>query len=120
MFCYFQFGGSDLFFSLNLWLYSFFLKLIPCLVLTVFTASLIRAMYQVLYIELYLLTFDWSLFLWAEAQSSKLKNGLRRSLNSEENKPIVSGRKRNTDRTTRLLIVILVLFLIAEFPIVSV
>jgi len=94
-----RFSGGDLFFSLNLWLYGFFLKLIPCLVLTVFTASLIRAMYQV------------------EANSNKLKNGPRRSLNTEENKPIVSGRKRHTDRTTRLLIVILVLFLIAEFPI---
>ena len=53
-----------------------------------------------------------------EANSMKLKNGPRHSLNTEDNKPMVGGRKRNTDRTTRLLIVILVLFLIAEFPIV--
>ena len=59
-------------------------------------------------------------FFQAEANSAALKNGPRHSLNSntEEKKPMIGGRKRNTDRTTRLLIVILVLFLIAEFPIV--
>ena len=30
-----------------MWLYSFVLKLLPCAVLTVFTGSLIQAMYQV-------------------------------------------------------------------------
>ena len=39
-------GGSWLF-VMNMWFYGFFLKLLPCLVLTVFTASLIHAMYQV-------------------------------------------------------------------------
>ena len=38
--------GSWLF-EMNMWFYGFFLKLLPCLVLTVFTASLIHAMYQV-------------------------------------------------------------------------
>ena len=42
-----SFDGSDLLFSLNMLFYSFFLKLIPCVALTVLTASLIRAMYQV-------------------------------------------------------------------------
>ena len=62
----------------------------------------------------------------AEEKSCKLKNGnqlktghQRHSLNTEEMKPSVRGRKRTTDRTTRLLIVILVLFLIAEFPMVA-
>ena len=39
---------SGLHFSLTLWLYSIILKLIPCLVLTIFTACLVRAMYQVI------------------------------------------------------------------------
>ena len=34
------------YYKLILWLYGFMLKLVPCLVLTVFTASLIRALYQ--------------------------------------------------------------------------
>ena len=37
---------SGLHFSLTLWLYSILLKLVPCLVLTIFTACLIYAMYQ--------------------------------------------------------------------------
>ena len=43
----FQYRDQESFFQLNLWLYGFMLKLVPCLVLTVFTASLIRAMTQV-------------------------------------------------------------------------
>ena len=39
---------SGLHFSLTLWLYSIILKLVPCLVLTIFTACLVRAMYQVM------------------------------------------------------------------------
>ena len=39
---------SGLHFSLTLWLYSIILKLVPCLVLTIFTACLVRAMYQVI------------------------------------------------------------------------
>ena len=79
---------SQLLFSLTMWLYSVLLKLVPCLVLTIFTASLIRAMYK------------------AVEKSGKLKGG-------EEGK---TARIRTTDNTSRLLIVILVLFLIAEFP----
>ena len=47
---FFQFEDSDvseLLFSLNMWFYSFLLKLLPCVVLTVFTGWLIHAMYQV-------------------------------------------------------------------------
>ena len=34
-------------FSLNMWLYSFILKLVPCVVLTILTACLIKALYKV-------------------------------------------------------------------------
>ena len=40
--------NSELVFSLTMWLYSILLKLVPCLVLTIFTACLIRAMYKVM------------------------------------------------------------------------
>ena len=42
-----DFNGSDWLFVMNMWLYGFFLKLLPCVVLTLFTACLIHAMYQV-------------------------------------------------------------------------
>ena len=38
-------------FSLNMWLYSFILKLLPCVVLTILTACLIRALYKVTIIQ---------------------------------------------------------------------
>lgn len=52
----------------------------------------------------------------AEEQSSKLKAG--RDGRQEARQGNIESRQRNTDRTTKLLIVILVLFLIAEFPLV--
>ena len=88
---------------INLWLYSVVMKLVPCLVLAVFTSLLIRAMYQ------------------AEAHSLALSTTRRASI-----RPLVRGgrrdstrRSRSTDRTTRLLIALLVLFLLSETPLVS-
>ena len=49
--------------------------------------------------------------LQAEKKSSKLRGASSNQNCSEE-----EGGKRNTDRTTRLLVTILVLFLIAEVP----
>lgn len=146
---------NKLFFRLTMWLYSFILKFIPSIALTVVTGFLIHALYK------------------AEERSARLKNGrggqqqpkadqprpdqpgklevdedapdhntiavqttnnIRVAVNNNGNvvastlnhirsirrksthgvKP--SSRKKSTDRTTRLLIVILVLFLLTEFP----
>jgi len=76
-------------FTLNLWLYSILLKLVPCLVLTIFTACLIHAMYQ------------------AAENAAKLRGG-REGKKSKQN--------NSTEKTTKLLIVIVILFLVAEFP----
>ena len=53
--------------------------------------------------------------LQAEEQSSKLKAGREGRLEGTSG----TARHRLTDRTTKLLIVILILFLIAEFPLVQ-
>ena len=50
--------------------------------------------------------------LQAEEQNNKLKAGRERRVENSNN------RLKLTDRTTKLLIVILILFLIAEFPLV--
>ncbi len=125
---------------LNIWLYSFVLKVIPCCVLTSFTGFLIWALMK------------------AEERSARLKqngNGgggsgsgnhrrisggtestaashfagggsIRHStINGHGGHPGHAGsmmskastsRKRSTDRTTRLLIAILIMFLVTEFP----
>eukprot|EP00090_Calanus_glacialis_P000049 TRINITY_DN10044_c0_g1_i2.p1 TRINITY_DN10044_c0_g1~~TRINITY_DN10044_c0_g1_i2.p1 ORF type:complete len:166 (+),score=54.03 TRINITY_DN10044_c0_g1_i2:184-681(+) len=70
-----------------MWLYSFFLKLLPCLVLTILTTCLIRALYKV------------------EENSHNLRQGSQLNIHS-----------KNTDKTTKLLSIILIFFLTAELP----
>ena len=72
-----------------MWLYSFFLKLLPCAVLTLLTTCLIKALYKV------------------DADSHKVLAGSQSQLNT---------RSKKTDKTTKLLSTILIFFLIAEFP----
>ena len=58
--------------------------------------------------------------LQADENSANLRRGQsQQRCTEEEKRPIIRGN-RNTDRTTRLLVVILVLFLIAEFPLVGI
>ena len=49
---------NRLLFRTNIWLYSFILKLVPCIALTIITGFLIRALYK------------------AEERSARLKNGM--------------------------------------------
>ena len=94
-------------FTLNLWLYSILLKLVPCLVLTIFTACLIHAMYQAC-CETIPNTLKLQLNQAAE-NAAKLRGG-REGKKSKQN--------NSTEKTTKLLIVIVILFLVAEFPMV--
>jgi len=88
-------------YRINVWFYSCFLKLIPCIVLTLVTALLVRAMIQAV----------------------KRAQRLRDMGNRSEKRVLIHGdgkraysRQKKTDRTTRLLIAILFLFLLTEFP----
>ena len=64
-------------------------------------------------------SWSWCPCPQAEEKSAALRRGpSHHSYNEGEKKPILRGM-RNTDRTTRLLVVILGLFIIAEFPQVS-
>ena len=98
---------SQLPFSLNLWLYSVLLKLVPCLVLTIFTACLVHAMYQVGTNKYKKQPFFF--YNQAAENAAKLRGG-REGKNAKNN---------STEKTTKLLIVIVVLFLLAEFPMVG-
>nr|XP_040569440.1 G-protein coupled receptor dmsr-1-like [Lepeophtheirus salmonis] len=100
---------NKLLYRINIWLYTFLLKLIPCVILTIITGWLIKALYI------------------AEERSARLKEkvhtgGSRNNIivtilnESGKAKGSLTSRKRDTDRTTRLLVVILILFLLTEFP----
>lgn len=72
---------------INFWVYSVLIKIIPCVVLTILSVSLIHALYK-----------------------------------ANERKKLVKGTgdnnagDRSCDRTTRMLLAVLLLFLITEFP----
>lgn len=72
-----------------LWVYSVIIKLIPCIALTFLSLQLIRALYE------------------AKKRKEKLKGNISIKLLS---------KKKQADRTTKMLIAVLLLFLITEFP----
>ena len=98
-------------FSLNMWLYSFILKLVPCVVLTILTACLIRALYKVRRKKHTILAIRIP-FSQVDENSQKIRIGS----NSEISALRQNSRSKSTDKTTKLLAVILILFLAAEFP----
>lgn len=77
--------------ALFLWVYSVIIKLIPCIALTYFSLQLIRALLE------------------AKKRKEKLttNNGVSMKLLT---------KKKQADRTTRMLIAVLLLFLLTEFP----
>lgn len=75
--------------ALYLWVYSVIIKLLPCIALTYLSMQLIRALYE------------------AKRRKAKLKGNISLKLLS---------KKKQADRTTKMLIAVLMLFLITEFP----
>jgi len=80
---------DGLLYKLNFWFYGAILKLLPCALLIIITCFLIRALYQF----------------------STPGGGLAGLLSKQ-----AISRKRRMDRTTRLLIIILILFVLSEMP----
>lgn len=74
--------------DINFWVYSVVIKIIPCVALTVLSLRLICALLE------------------AKRRRAKLTGSGRKSADKE----------RQTDRTTRMLLAVLLLFLITEFP----
>lgn len=72
-----------------LWVYSVIIKLLPCIALTFLSLQLIRALYE------------------AKKRKEKLKGN---------NSIKLLTKKKQADRTTKMLIAVLLLFLITEFP----
>lgn len=77
-----------------LWVYSVIIKLLPCIALTYFSLQLIRALYE------------------AKKRKEKLTGGSGGNGMSVK----LLTKKKQADRTTRMLIAVLLLFLLTEFP----
>lgn len=75
--------------TIYLWVYSVIIKLLPCIALTYLTMQLTKTLYE------------------AKKRKEKLKGNLSLKLLS---------KKKQADRTTKMLIAVLLLFLFTEFP----
>jgi hypothetical protein len=81
-------ANNNLLTHINFWVYSVVIKLIPCAALTELSRRLIRALLQ------------------AKTRRQVLSAGNFRAIE----------RQRQTDRSTRMLLAVLLLFLLTEFP----
>lgn len=94
---------SDTFEHLNFWIYSVFIKLIPCCALTVLSLRLIVALLEAKKRRRKL------------AQISQIQMEESTSNQARKNSKVLDKEKQ-TDRTTRMLVAVLLLFLLTEFP----
>lgn len=96
--------NNDRLFIASFWLYSVIFKLLPCCILTVISIYLIKALYK------------------AKQRKQILRTGY--DLNAHDAKAALSfidkkgpsKSERRADRTTRMLVAVLLLFLITELP----
>ncbi|RZC40068.1 7TM GPCR Srw domain containing protein, partial [Asbolus verrucosus] len=86
--------------KINFWIYAVFIKLLPCCILTVISCWLIRALFGAKRRKRVLRSYDCY-------PLSEIGRGARR-------KP--SKAERRADRTTKMLVAVLFLFLVTEFP----
>lgn len=94
------------FLNLNLWIYSILIKLIPCVALTLLSWRLIAALLEA---------------KRRRKQLTSCSNGMKTFVNGKavedlrkHNKTI--EKEKQTDRTTKMLLAVLLLFLITELP----
>ncbi|XP_063366490.1 G-protein coupled receptor dmsr-1-like [Cydia amplana] len=100
-----DFDGS--LYQINFWVHAVFIKLLPCVILTVISAWLIRALYRAN-------TRKKALKSYNACPSGTTVNGNGNIFTRKSTKR--SKAERRTDRTTKMLLAVLLLFLITEFP----
>lgn len=93
--------------TFNLWMYSVLIKLIPCLALTVLSLRLIGALLEAKRRRKQLMNSNGM---------QTLINGKAVEGNANRRNTKSLEKEKQTDRTTRMLLAVLLLFLITEFP----
>lgn len=91
--------------QINFWMYSVVFKLIPCIALTVLSQRLIHALLEAKRRRKYLVSNSNNLKVMVNGKMEKKKK------NSKQ-----LDKEKQTDRTTRMLLAVLLLFLMTEFP----
>lgn len=101
---YVDYRSSEILLDINYWIYSFLMKLIPCVLLTFLSLRLIFALIK------------------TKKRREKLVNSSHLINNENSTRPSVKksrklvDKEKQTDRTTKMLLAVLLLFLITEFP----
>lgn len=94
-------------YQVNFWVHAVLIKLLPCFILTVISAWLIRALYRVN-------TKKKALKGYSACAVETAVNGNGNIFTRKSTKR--SKAERRTDRTTKMLLAVLLLFLLTEFP----
>lgn len=94
-------------YQVNFWVHAVLIKLLPCAILTVISAWLIRALYRAN-------TRKRALKGYSACQTESVSNGNGNIFKRKSTKK--SKAERRTDRTTKMLVAVLLLFLLTEFP----
>lgn len=93
--------------TFNLWMYSILIKLIPCFALTILSLRLIGALLEAKRRRKQLMN---------ASGMQTLVNGKAIDSNPNRRNTKSLEKEKQTDRTTRMLLAVLLLFLITEFP----
>ncbi|XP_011311544.1 probable G-protein coupled receptor B0563.6 [Fopius arisanus] len=91
-----SYSGKGALYQLNFWVLAVVVKLLPCLVLTVISCWLIKALYK------------------AKGRKQVLRGYNTCTSDGPTRRP--SKSERRADRTTRMLVAVLLLFLVTEIP----
>ncbi|XP_026763130.1 G-protein coupled receptor dmsr-1 [Galleria mellonella] len=94
-------------YQINFWVLAVLIKLLPCFILTVISAWLIRALYRAN-------TRKKALKGYSACPAETVVNGNGNIFTRKSTKR--SKAERRTDRTTKMLVAVLLLFLMTEFP----
>ncbi len=98
--------NDELLQNLNFWVFSVLLKLIPCILLTCLSLALIRILVEANKRKQRLL-----------ASNLPMKNSLVSNTSPKnDNEKIRNSAQQSSDRTTKMLIAVLIMFLVCEFP----
>ncbi|KAJ0174064.1 hypothetical protein K1T71_010210 [Dendrolimus kikuchii] len=94
-------------YQINFWVHAVLIKLLPCVILTVISAWLIRTLYRTKNRKKILKGYN-------SCPAETVVNGNGNFFTRKSTKR--SKSERRTDRTTKMLLAVLLLFLITEFP----
>lgn len=94
-------------YQINFWVHAVLIKLLPCVILTVISAWLIKTLYRTKNRKKILKGYN-------ACPAETVVNGNGNLFTRKSTKR--SKSERRTDRTTKMLVAVLLLFLITEFP----